>query len=129
MLNIRHATQDDRDAIIAVHIAAVRAIDSHYSKEEIEAFAIPKDPASYEEAIRDKEFYVAENDDQIVGFAILNQPKSEIEAVFSHPAGRGLRVGSTLIKTLEARASALELTKLTLNASLNAVEFYKHCGF
>jgi hypothetical protein len=66
MLNIRHATQDDRDAIIAVHIAAVRAIDSHYSKEEIEAFAIPKDPASYEEAIRDKEFYVAENDDQIV---------------------------------------------------------------
>ena len=129
MINIRRAKLQDRDAIIAVHMAAVRAVDSHYTPEEIESWAIPKDPATYDEAIRTKEFYVAEQSERIVGFAVLDKSKSEIEAIYVDPKAKGLGLGLKLIRTLEERAEAVGLQKLTLNASLNAVEFYKRAGF
>ena len=130
MLNIRRAQQEDRHSIMSVHVDAVTGIQtSFYTTEEIQAWAAPKKPESYEESIRSKEFFVAEADGVIVGFGILNQSTTEIEAVFVSPRAGRRGIGLELLQKLEQRARALGLDELRLNASLNAVPFYKRAGY
>ena len=130
MLIIRKAEQEDCPSIADVHTSAIRAIStSLYTPEEIEAWAVPRTPESYKESIRSKEFYVAVEDDVIVGFGVLNQGSREIEAVYVSPDVMRRGVGLTILGLLEERARALGLEVLSLNASLNAVRFYKRAGY
>jgi putative acetyltransferase len=130
MLNIRGALQEDCQSIMSVHVAAVTGIrTSLYTPEEIQAWASPKKPESYEESIRSKEFYVAEEGDVIVAFGVLNQNSAEVEAVYVSPRAGRRGIGREVLLKLEERARALGLKELRLNASLNAVPFYKRAGY
>ena len=130
MVTVRRARQEDCRPITQVHVNAVKAIHSHhYAPNEIEAWAVPHPLESYEQAVVDKEFYVADDDDVIVGFGVLDQNNDLIEAVYVSPEANGQGLGLMLLRTLEARACALGIRMLRLNASLNAVEFYKRAGY
>lgn len=130
MLNIRRARQEDCQSIMSVHVDAVTGIETAlYTPEEIQAWAAPKKPESYEELIRTREFFVAEDDGVIVGFGVLNQNISEVEAVYVSPKAGRRGIGLRMLQKLEERASALGLEQLRLNASLNAVPFYKRAGY
>lgn len=130
MLTIRRARQEDCQAIVRVHSAAVAGIRTTlYTPEEIQSWAIPKKPESYEESIRIKEFFVAEEDGIIVGFGVLNQDSAEVEAVYVSPEAGRRGVGLELLRKLDERARALGLGVLRLSASLNAVPFYKRAGY
>jgi putative acetyltransferase len=130
MLNIRRARQDDCESITSVHVAAVKGIRTAlYKPEEIQSWAIPKKPESYEESIRSREFFVAEEDDVIVGFGVLNQESAEVEAVYVSPRAGRRGIGLEILRKLEERARALELPVLRLKASLNAVPFYEKAGY
>jgi N-acetylglutamate synthase-like GNAT family acetyltransferase len=115
---------------MSVHVDAVTGIRTElYTTEEIQAWATPKKPESYEESIRSKEFFVAEENRVIVGFGILNQSTTEVEAVYVSPKAGRRGIGLSLLQKLEERARALGLKELRLNASLNAVPFYKRAGY
>jgi putative acetyltransferase len=130
MFVIRRARQEDNEAIRRVHIRAVREIaKSHYTQEEIEAWAVPRKLEHYESSIREKEFYVAEENSEVVGFGTLNQETCEVEAVYVSPETARRGVGSEILRTLEERARDLGLKELHLDASLNAVSFYESAGF
>ena len=130
MLSIRRARQEDCQSIGSVHAAAVRGIRTAlYTPEEIQAWAIPRKPESYEESIRSKEFFVAEEGDIIVAFGVLNQESAEIEAVYVSPLAGRRGIGREVLGKLEARARTLGLRALRLNASLNAVPFYEKGGY
>src|SRR5688572_9812861 len=130
MLNIRRARQEDCQFIGSVHAAAVRGISTDlYTPEEIRAWAVPKKPESYEESITSKEFFVAEDKGVIVGFGVLNRESAEVEAVYVSPSAGHRGIGLELLRQLEERATALGLSLLRLNASLNAVPFYETAGY
>nr|ART36715.1 D600 [uncultured bacterium] len=130
MLKIRRARQEDCHSIGRVHIAAVTGISTGvYTSEEIQAWAVPREASSYEELIRSKEFFVAEHEDEIVGFGVLNQELAEVEAVYVTPKAGGRGIGLEVLRKLEERASDLGLRELRLNASLNAAEFYQKAGY
>ncbi|HYJ84931.1 MAG TPA: GNAT family N-acetyltransferase [Pyrinomonadaceae bacterium] len=130
MLNIRQARQDDCQSIMSVHVSAVTAIQTTlYTPEEIQAWGVPRKPENYEESIRSKEFFVAEEDGEIVGFGALNQNSAEVEAVFVSPKAGRRGIGLRVLQKLEERARALGLEQIRLNASLNAVPFYKRAGY
>lgn len=114
-----------------VHSAAVRGIRiALYTPEEIQAWAVPKEPESYEESIRSKEFFVAEDDGgDILGFGVLNQEIAEVEAVYVTPEAGRRGIGLEILRKLEERANAQGLQQLRLNASLNAVQFYERSGY
>jgi GNAT superfamily N-acetyltransferase len=113
-----------------VHTAAVRGIRTTlYTPEEIQAWAIPRKPESYEKSIRSKEFFVAEEGDIIVGFGVLNQETAEVEAVYVSPEAGRRGIGLEVLGKLEERARTLGLWALRLNASLNAVPFYEKAGY
>ncbi len=113
-----------------VHVDAVTSIQTPlYTAQEIQSWATPKQPESYEESIRNKEFFVVEEGEAIVAFGVLNQNTSEVEAVYVAPSAGRRGIGLKVLETLEERARALGLEELRLNASLNAVPFYKSAGY
>ena len=130
MLTIRRARPEDCQSIGTVHAAAVNGIRTDlYTREEIQAWAVPKKPESYVESICSKEFFVAEAGNVIVGFGVLNQESAVVEAVYVSPEAGRRGIGLTVLGKLEERASALGLGSLQLNASLNAVPFYERAGY
>lgn len=130
MLNIRRATKEDCESIMRVHVDAVTSIQTPlYTAEEIQSWAVPKQPESYEESISDKEFFVVEEGKVLVAFGVLNPNASEVEAVYVAPSAGRRGIGLKVLQTLEERARALGLDELRLNASLNAVPFYKSAGY
>ena len=130
MLQIRRALREDCQSIASVHAAAVRGIRTAlYTPEEIQAWAVPKRPESYEESIRTKEFFVAADGGAILGFGVLNQETAEVEAVYVTPEAGRRGLGLEILRKLEERARAQGLAQLRLNASLNAVPFYERAGY
>ncbi len=130
MLNIRSARQKDCDAIASVHAAAISGIRTTlYTAEEIQAWAVPKKVESYEESVRSKEFLVAEEDGNIIAFGVLDQVSAVVEALYVNPKATGRGIGLELLRRLEERACSLGLQVLRLDASLNAVPFYKRAGY
>lgn len=130
MFTVRRAGEKDCEEIWRVHMRAIRGIaNSHYTPAEIEAWASPRKPEHYIESIRNKEFYVAEEDDAVIGFGTLNYKQSEIEAVYVSPAVVRRGVGLAILRRLEERARDLGIKSLKMDASLNAVPFYKSAGY
>ena len=130
MFKIRRARQEDCHSIGSVHAAAVSGIRTAlYTTEEIQAWAVPKEPESYEESIRSKEFFVAEDSGAILGFGVLNQELAEVEAVYVTPEAGRRGIGLEILRKLEERAEDRGLRQLRLNASLNAVPFYEQSGY
>jgi N-acetylglutamate synthase-like GNAT family acetyltransferase len=128
MLNIRRAKQEDKEAIWRVHERAIReACASHYPPEVIEIWAGRLRSEKYAEAIDQNEFFVAEEDGVVVGFAELGPEAGAVQGLYVSPSGRG--VGRKLLHTLEERARAYGLKSLRLTSSLNAVAFYERAGF
>ncbi len=130
MFTVRKAKEKDCEGVWRVHIRAIREIaESHYSPEETEAWASPRKPEHYVESICSKEFYVAEENNVIVGFGTLNQKSSEIEAVYVLPEVVRCGIGLRLLRKLEERARELGIKSLHLDSSLNAASFYKSAGY
>ena len=130
MFTVRRAREEDAQGVWRVHLSAIRGVaHSHYTPEEVEAWASPRGPEHYAEAIRNKEFYVAEEGDAVVGFGTLNPGENEIEAVYVSPEVVRRGVGSAILRRLEERARALGLNSLKMDASLNAVPFYRSAGY
>jgi GNAT superfamily N-acetyltransferase len=130
MSTVRRATPEDNEAIGRVHVRAIRRLCAHhYAPAEIAAWAAPRRPAHYVEAIRQKDFYVAEEAGAVVGFSTLNAAAGEVEAVYVAPEATGRGIGLQLLRVLEERACAQGVHTLHLNASLNAVPFYERAGY
>jgi putative acetyltransferase len=128
--SVRRARREDDGAISRMHVASIRELCcAHYRPEEIEAWAAPRGIDFYVKAIERKEFYVAEDGGEVIGFGTLNVEGGEVEAVYVHPAAIRRGVGLKLLRTLEERARESGLKSLHLCASLNAVGFYERAGF
>ncbi|HZH31001.1 MAG TPA: GNAT family N-acetyltransferase [Pyrinomonadaceae bacterium] len=128
--SMRRARREDSEAIGRMHVASIRKLcGGHYSPDEIEAWAAPRESGFYVEAIERKAFYVAEESGRVVGFGTLDVESGEVEAVYVHPRAARRGVGSKLLSALEAHARAAGLEQLRLCASLNAVPFYERGGF
>lgn len=130
MFTVRRAREGDSEGVWRVHTRAIREItSSHYTPEETESWAGPRRPEHYVESIRNKEFYVAEEGGAVIGFGTLDHEQNEIEAVYVSPEVVRRGVGSSILRLLEERARELGLKSLKIDASLNAVPFYKSAGY
>lgn len=130
MYTIRRAQKTDGKGIWHVHTQAIReTCKSHYAPEEIEAWAGRLQPSSYQMVIQSRELFVAEDNGTIVGFGQLYLPSGEVEAIYVLPRVVRQGIGTQLLCTLEERARVQGVKVLHLDASLNAVSFYKAAGF
>jgi putative acetyltransferase len=127
---IRRATLADAEGIFRVHRSAIRDIAAtHYTSEQIEAWAGRLSPASYSDPIENKILLVAVDTGQICGFGQLDARTSVVEAVYVLPSHLRRGLGSRLLSTLESIARSSGLAQLTLDASLNSVPFYERASY
>lgn len=126
---IRSAGLADAEVLCALHKASVRALClGAYTTGEIEAWLRDREPAGFRHAMTEggEAMLVAERDAAVVGFASVKG--TVLYALFVDPAkGRG--AGRPLLEAIEDRLRRDGATVLSLQATLNAVPFYRRHGF
>ncbi len=87
--------------------------------------------ASYRPYILAGTAWVAEADEKIVGFALLDAPKRRVEALFVEPQSEGAGIGRALHQQLLERAREMGLARLSLSTEdgSRAVSFYEKAGW
>ncbi|WP_300752270.1 GNAT family N-acetyltransferase [Janthinobacterium sp.] len=129
-ISLRPALVSDIDTLWALRTEAVRlGCATHYAQEQIAVWTASPVPAAYATMLAEGGGIVAMLDEVIVGYAMLDIHKHEIDAVFVDPARSGLGIGKRLLAALELLARKRGITRLHLSASLNAVPFYRAAGF
>ena len=129
-ITLRPALPHDIDALWALRTIAVRvSCATHYAAEQISVWTASPVPASYGAMLAAGNGIVALQNDAIVGYAMLDADKQEVDAVFVDPAHAGLGIGKRLLTALEQLARGRGIARLQLSASLNAVPFYAAAGF
>jgi ribosomal protein S18 acetylase RimI-like enzyme len=125
---VRRARSNDVEAMIDVRSAAILGIRcGAYSRQQIEAWGERKSPKAY--FVEEHEFYVAAKEQCIVSYGELSLISKEIRAIYVNPAFGNRGIGSLILSKLESIAIQGGLEELRLEASLNAVPFYRRHGF
>ena len=135
-LTIRNAIEGDEDVIYNIHTEAIKkTCSSHYGTEDVDVWVAWQNKAKYLPSIAAKEIVVAEKLGKVVGFGHLLDCKEsdgktmEIKRIFVDPDCSMKGVGSALMKEMEKRARDCSADCLIVQSALNAVEFYRKCGF
>jgi putative acetyltransferase len=113
-----------------MHVASIRELCAgHYEAGQIEAWTASITPESYDQALREKIFLVAEEAGSIVGLGILDPGEARIDAVYVAPHAVRQGIGARLVACLEGQACRADCRRLTVYATLNAVGFYSLLGY
>jgi len=113
-----------------VRMAAIRVLaSSHYPKAEIDGWCASRTAATYRASIERQAMLVEEMEGVVVAFGLLNQEATHIDGVYVYPSHSRQGVGLRILRALEAMAAERGIKAITLDASLNAVEFYRQAGY
>ena len=126
---IRPATLADAEALCALHKASVRALCvGAYTTEEIEAWLREREPQGFRRAMTDggETMLVAEREGAVAGFASIKD--ATLFGLYVDPA-RGRGAGRLLLEAAEDQVRRSGAAVLSLQATLNAVPFYRKHGF
>ncbi len=96
-MQIKSAKISDKENIYKIHTSTVReACKNFYTQEQIEAWLKNKSPEGYIEAIEKNEMFIAEENNQIIGFG--HAIAWEIVAIFVDPKSHKRWVGKMLLQ-------------------------------
>lgn len=129
MLKIRRATREDAPATLEIRRLAIQQhCIGAYSAEQIQRWS----EASLSDAYQDwvaRDYHLACLAEQLIASGALNPSTGEIDAVFVRPEYARQGIGQYMLEHLEVLARQAGLSRLHLDATLNAVQFYRSCGF
>ena len=129
-MNIRRGMITDTGRVCRMHKASIRNLcRSHYTADQIEAWAGPKRPEQYEGLIRDLIVLVVEEGADVVAFGALDGTAADIRALYVAPEFVGRGIGSMVLEALEFEARRSAIPRLSVSATLNSVGFYRARGY
>lgn len=120
-MTIRPAEAADRDRLLAIWLASVRATHTFLSEQDIETLY----PLVRDQALPALELWVLVDDGEVIGFAGLSG--DNLEALFLHPDHFGKGGGRMLVE--HARRSKGPLRVDVNEQNPGAVRFYESLGF
>ncbi|MHA1729338.1 MAG: GNAT family N-acetyltransferase [Promethearchaeota archaeon] len=142
---IQHFDKKDVDQVVGIIQDNLHTVNSKVYSDDIIGFMCEYyGKANFSDRLKEfTELFVAvmkwaEKDDipskiiGVGGYQInLGNPKEKgiIRCMFIKPMLHGNGIGKKILKIIEKNARINDVSKLTLNASLNAVEFYKKSGY
>jgi putative acetyltransferase len=127
---VRRAGASDVDGIWRVHNESIRVLcRERYGAREIAAWIAFRPPEAYRAALASRTLFVAERQEEIVGFGQFDPARGEVEACYVSPDAVGQGVGSDLVARMEEEARATGHPVARLNATLNAETFYARLGY
>ncbi len=127
---LRPFVPDDTPVLAGIFAASIEALAvDDYSESQVDAWAAAADDEDeFAQRIAGLLTLVATMEGSPVGFASLATP-DHIDLLYVHPGVAGQGVGTMLLDALEKLAAARGATKLTVEASDNALEFFRARGF
>ncbi len=129
-MKIRRARPEDLPYVAAVHRASILGLCAqHYSAVQLSQWTDALRPEGYAALLASREFLVAEQEGEVLGFGVLDFSESLINATYVSPRAVRRGVGRRLLEAMEAIAREHGATRLRLSSTLNAVPFYQSLGY
>jgi GNAT superfamily N-acetyltransferase len=129
MLEIRRATLEDAQAAFDIRLLAIRSqCIGAYTSEQMMLWTQGAAKDGYD-TLMDKHFYLGCVDGEPVATGMLDLANNEIGALFVLPGFTGRGIGKQILVYLEALARELGIEEVILDATLNAADFYRRCGY
>jgi len=126
-IQIRAANSKDLDSILAVQARALRVLSVRdYSQKQIESLVTGQ---AKTRNLKDEIIFVAEHENQIVGFSCLLNAGSLISGIFVCPDFARQGVGTKLLEAIEAQAIEQNCKVLSVMSSLSGFDFYRANGY
>ncbi|MGM4928519.1 GNAT family N-acetyltransferase [Tardiphaga sp. 619_E2_N8_5] len=126
--DIRPAQAGDAAGISRVIIRALRETNAKdYTPDIIARVELSFSPAAVERLIDQRDVFVAEMDDRVVGTASLDG--QALRTMFVLPDVQGRGIGRLLVQRIERVARERQLAILTVPATVTAEAFYARLGF
>ncbi|MEZ4740897.1 MAG: GNAT family N-acetyltransferase [Bdellovibrionota bacterium] len=129
-VKIRKSRLEDSRRIAHVHRRSIRGVCSNsYSQKIIDAWSGGTSAAGVRRAIKNPEVnnVIAIVDGVICGVAA--SVKNRIWLLYLHPSWIGKGIGEKLLQRLESDMRKKGIRKITLESSLNALNFYLRNGY
>lgn len=132
-VTVRPLRDDELRLYLDIHERSIRGLaGSHYSQDAIEGWVVPPTDENIHRLTLNAEReirLIAELDGRPVGIGALVLEESELRAVYVSPEGARRGCGSALVREIERIARSNKVARLTLDASLNAEQFYAGLGY
>lgn len=129
MTDIRKAIATDAAEVHALRkLAILSQCVGAYDAELLRLWTDGELSERFSQAVQDS-FYVIASNDKIVASGAVDLVSGQVDAIFVHPAHFRQGLGKRIMGFLEQHALDHGLTKLKLDATLNAADFYRSCGF
>ncbi|AWM91645.1 GNAT family N-acetyltransferase [Pseudomonas sp. 31-12] len=129
MFEIRRAQPSDAQTAFDIRLQAIRhQCIGAYTTEQMLAWTAGASKDGYGD-LMDKHFYLGCIQGEPVATGMLDLENSEIGAIFVLPEFMGQGIGLKMLNHLECLARELGLKAVNLDATLNAADFYRRCGF
>jgi putative acetyltransferase len=127
---LRPYVPDDAPVLAGIFAASIEALAADdYSESQVDAWAaVADDEDEFALRVAGLLTLVATLEGSPVGFASLEAP-GHLDLLYVHPAVAGQGVGTMLLDALEKLAAARGASKLTVDASDNAQDFFRARGF
>ena len=126
--DIRPAQAGDAADISRVIIRALRETNAKdYTPDIIARVELSFSPAAVERLIDQRDVFVAEMDNRVVGTASLDG--QALRTMFVLPDVQGRGIGRLLVQRIERVARERQLAILTVPATVTAEAFYARLGF
>jgi len=127
---LRPFLPDDTPILAAIFAAAIQELTGDdYSEEQQEAWAsVADEEATFGARLAGELTLIATMQGAPIGFAAL-KGKDQIDMLYVHPSVAGQGVASMLCDALEKLGGARGATKLSVDASDTAVDFFRKRGY
>ncbi|WP_153913143.1 GNAT family N-acetyltransferase [Shewanella sp. TC10] len=128
-MHIRKATKEDAATAFEIrNLAILSQCTGHYNADVLAKWTEGDVPVGFVYDFA-KYGYVCVIDDRVVGVGMIDLDNGMVDAMFVRPEHFGKGLGKQMIRHLEMLARQTSCKTLKLDASLNAVDFYRTCGF
>jgi GNAT superfamily N-acetyltransferase len=128
-MHIRTATIEDAPVSFAIRREAIRAqCRDWYSAADLDIWTSGEMSGIFAARVADK-FHVAVIEGQVVGTGMIDLATGRIDAVFIQPAYMRHGIGGAMMEHLERLAVSAGFRDISLDATLNAISFYRTLGF
>lgn len=129
MFDIRRATANDAQTAFDIRRLAIRhQCIGAYTEQQMLDWTKGTAEDGYD-TLMAKHFYLVCTEGEPVATGMLDLEQHEIGAIFIRPDFMQRGLGKRVLFFLEDLARELGLAEVCLDATLNAVDFYRRCGY
>ncbi len=130
MFNIQSATEQDIPTIVEIHKKCIKGTNSKvYSNSVIDSWLDLINEESVLAQFENTTWIVIKEDNNTIGFAQYDLEDMDLYQIQVDPDYQRREYGRELYKYIEDDFIKSDKDKISLNATLNAVPFYRNLGF